>query len=158
MIIPFIPTGIVENDGISDVSVGCMFSVQFSSFQSLSCARLFATPRTAARQASLSITNSRSLSRLMSIESVMVDSAISSSFVPFSSCHQSLLASGSFQRSQLFTSGGQSTGVSASTSVLPMNTQDWIVKICSYIFGGFIVLDLTFRSMIHFELIFYDMG
>ena len=124
MIIPFIPTGIVENDGISDVSVGCMFSVQFSSFQSLSCARLFATPRTAARQASLSITNSRSLSRLMSIESVMVDSAISSSFVPFSSCHQSLLASGSFQRSQLFTSCGQSIGVSASTSVLPMNTQD----------------------------------
>ena len=71
MIIPFIPTGIVENDGISDVSVGCMFSVQFSSFQSLSCARLFATPRTAARQASLSITNSRSLSKPMSIALVM---------------------------------------------------------------------------------------
>ena len=50
---------------------------------------------------------------------------ISSSVVPFSSCLQSFLASGSFQMSQLFISGGQSTGVSASTSVLPMNTQDW---------------------------------
>ena len=51
--------------------------------------------------------------------------SISSSVVHFSSCPQSLPASGSFQMSQLFTSGGQSTGVAASTSVLPMNTQDW---------------------------------
>ena len=57
---------------------------------------------------------------------------ISSSVVPFSSCLQSFSASGSFQMSQLFTSGGQSTGVSASASVLPMNTQltsfmiDWL--------------------------------
>ena len=50
---------------------------------------------------------------------------ISSSVIPFSSCPQSLPASGSFQMSQLFTSGGQNIGVSASTSVLPMNTQDW---------------------------------
>ena len=50
---------------------------------------------------------------------------ISSSAVPFSSCPQSLPASGSFPMSQLFTSGGQNTGVSASASVLPMNTQDW---------------------------------
>ena len=49
---------------------------------------------------------------------------ISSSVVPFSSCPQSFPASGSFQMSQLFASGGQSTGVSASTSVLPMNIQD----------------------------------
>ena len=49
---------------------------------------------------------------------------ISSSVIPFSSCLQSSPASGSFQMSQLFASGGQSTGVSAS-SVLPMNTQDW---------------------------------
>ena len=49
---------------------------------------------------------------------------ISSSVIPFS-CPQSFLASGSFQMSQLFASGGQSIGVSASTSVLPMNTQDW---------------------------------
>ena len=50
---------------------------------------------------------------------------ITSSVVPFSSCPQSFPASGSFQMSQLFTSGGQSVGVSASTSVLPLNTQDW---------------------------------
>ena len=50
---------------------------------------------------------------------------ISSSVVPFSSCPQSFPASGSFPMSQLFVSGGQSIGVSASTSVLPMNTQDW---------------------------------
>ena len=51
--------------------------------------------------------------------------AISSSVVPFSSCPQSLPASGSFPMSQLFAWGGQSTGVSASASVLPMNTRDW---------------------------------
>ena len=51
--------------------------------------------------------------------------AISSSLVPFSSCPQSLPASGSFPMSQLFAWGGQIIGVSASTSVLPMNTQDW---------------------------------
>ena len=50
---------------------------------------------------------------------------ISSSVIPFSSCPQSFPASGSFPMSQLFTSGGQSIGVSASTPVLPMNTQDW---------------------------------
>ena len=50
---------------------------------------------------------------------------ISSSIVPFSSCLQSFTASGSFQMSQFFASGGQSIGVSASTSVLPMNIQDW---------------------------------
>ena len=51
--------------------------------------------------------------------------AISSSVVPFSSCPQSLPASGSFPMSQLFAWGGQSIGVSASASVFPMNTQDW---------------------------------
>ena len=50
---------------------------------------------------------------------------ISSSVVPFSSCPQSFPTSGSFPMSQLFASGSQSTGVSASASVLPMNTQDW---------------------------------
>ena len=50
---------------------------------------------------------------------------ISSAVVPFSYCLQSFPASGPFQMSQLFVSGGQSIGVSASTSVLPMNTQDW---------------------------------
>ena len=51
--------------------------------------------------------------------------SISSSVVPFSFCPQSFPASGSFPMSQLFTSGGQRIGVSASTSVLPMSTQDW---------------------------------
>ena len=51
--------------------------------------------------------------------------AISSSVVTFSSCPQSFPASGSFQMSQLFAPGGQSIGVSASTSVLPTNTQGW---------------------------------
>ena len=50
--------------------------------------------------------------------------AISSSVIPFSSCPQSLPASGSFPMSQLFASGSQSIGVSASASILPMNTQD----------------------------------
>ena len=49
----------------------------------------------------------------------------SSSVISFSSRLQSFLATGSFQMSQFFTSGGQSIGVSASTSVFPMNTQDW---------------------------------
>ena len=69
------------------------------------------------------ITNSWSLLKLMSIESVMP--SISSSVTPFSSRPQSFPESGSFQISQLFASGGQSIGVSASTSVLPMNIQDW---------------------------------
>ena len=50
---------------------------------------------------------------------------ISSSVVPFSSCLQSFPALGTFQMNQFFTSGGQSIGVSASTSVLPVNIQDW---------------------------------
>ena len=52
-------------------------------------------------------------------------SAISSAVIPFSSCPQSLPESGSFPMSQLVPSGGQSIGVSASASILPMNTQDW---------------------------------
>ena len=52
-------------------------------------------------------------------------STISSSVVSFSSCPQSFPASGSFQMTQFFTSGGQSIGVSASASILPRNTQDW---------------------------------
>ena len=52
---------------------------------------------------------------------------ISSSVIPFSSCHQSFPASGSFPMSQFFTSGGQSIGISAPASVLPMNIQDWFL-------------------------------
>ena len=74
--------------------------------------------------ASLSITNSRSSSKPKSIESVMPSNHLILC-CPFSSCPKSFPASGSFPMSQLFASGGQSIGVSPSTSVLPMNTQDW---------------------------------
>ena len=90
----------------------------------LSHVRLSVTPRTAAHQASLSITNSWSLLKLISIESVM-PSNHPILCRPLSSRPLFLPASGSFPMSQLFSSGGQSFGVSASTSVLPMNTQDW---------------------------------
>ena len=78
----------------------------------------------AACQASLSITNSQSLRKLMSIE-WWCHLTTSSSVIPFSFCLQSFPASGSFPRSQFFASGGQNVGVSASASVLPMNIQDW---------------------------------
>ena len=92
--------------------------------QLLSRVWLFATLWTAARQASLSITNS-GVSPNSCPLSRWCHPTISSSVVPFSACPQSFPASGSFQMSQLFTSGGQNIGVSDSTSVLPMNTQDW---------------------------------
>ena len=95
-----------------------------NSVQSLSHVQLFETPWTAARQASYpsptpgTCWNWCPLSR-------WCHPAISSSVDPFSSHLQSFPASGSFPLSQFFTSGGQSIGVSASTSVLPMNIQDW---------------------------------
>ena len=98
-------------------------SILICSVQSLSCVRLFATPWTSARQASLSITYSQSPPKPIFIESAMPSNHLIL-------CRPSLPvpvfpASGSFQTSQLFASGGQSIGVSASASVLPMNTQDW---------------------------------
>ena len=93
-------------------------SHKFSSVHSFSCVCLFATPWTVARQVSLSITNSWSLLKLMSIKLVMP-----SSVVHFS-CLQSFPASGSCPMSQFSASGGQSTGVSPSASVLPMNIPD----------------------------------
>ena len=97
---------------------------QFCSVQPLSRVRLFATPWTAACRASLSITNSQNLLKLMSIQLVMPSNhAIL--------CHPLLLllsifpASGSFLLSQFFTSGGQSIGASASALVLPVNIQGW---------------------------------
>ena len=94
------------------------------SVQSLSRVRLFATPWISPRQASLSITNSRSSLRL-NPSSQWCHPAISSSVVLFSSCPQSLPASESFPRSQLFAWGGQRTGVSALASFLPKNIQGW---------------------------------
>ena len=83
-----------------------------------------ATPWTSAHQASLSITNCRSPPKPMSIELVMPSNHLILCH-PFSSCLQSFPASGSSQIRQLFTSGGQSIGASASTSLLPMDTQNW---------------------------------
>ena len=91
--------------------------------QSLSCVQLFTTSWTAACQASLSPTpgacsNSCPLSQ-------WCHPTVSSSVIPFSSCPQSLPASGSFPMSPLFASGGQSIGASA--SVLPVNIQGWLL-------------------------------
>ena len=91
---------------------------------SLSHVWLFVTPWTAARQALLSFTIFWSLLKLCP-SSWWCHPAISSSVVPFSSCLPSFPASGAFLMSPLFAPGGQTIGVSASASVLPMNIQDW---------------------------------
>ena len=96
----FIGTTCPENVGMQFTHCGFGF-LQFSSVQSLSHFLLFATPWIAARQASLSITKSRSSLKLMSM-SCWCHPAISSSVIPFSSCPQSLPVSGSFPMSQLF--------------------------------------------------------
>ena len=98
-------------------------SVQFSSVQSLTCIRLPVTPWTAGCQVYLSITNSQSPPKLMSIKLVMPSNHLIL-------CHPILLPSifpsiSVLPMSQFFASGGQTTGVSASTSVLPMKNQDW---------------------------------
>ena len=92
-------------------------------FQLLCRVRFFAVPWTAARQASLSFTISRSLLKLMSIESMMPPNHLIFCH-SLSSCSQPFLASGPFL-SQPFASGGQTIGASASASVLPMNIQGW---------------------------------
>ena len=111
-----------RREGVNDVLENVKWPL--SSFQLLSGVWLFTTPWTTARQASLSIANFGVHPNPCPL-SQWCHPAISSSVVPFSSCLQSFPASGSFQMSQLFASGAQSIGVSASTSVLPMNTQDW---------------------------------
>jgi len=95
-----------------------------SSVQLLSHVWLFVTPWTTSCQASLSITSFWSLLKLMSID-WWCHPTILSCVIPFSSCLQTFLASGSFPVSQFFASGGQSIGVSASASVLPMIIQGW---------------------------------
>ena len=110
----------------------------FSSVQSLSRVWLFATPWTV-----LPITNSWSPPKPVSIELMMASNHLILC-VPFSSCPQSFPASESFQMSQLFASGGQSIGVSASTSVFPVNTQDW----CILGWTGWISLQSRGRSRV----------
>ena len=113
-------------------NISCVLLLKFnwwtgylgSSVQSLSCVRLFATPWTAARQASLSNTNSRSPPKPMSIESVMPSNHLIL-------CHPLLLLPSIFPSIRVFSSESAlrirwpNIGVSASTSVLPINTQDW---------------------------------
>ena len=93
-------------------------------FSSVAQSCLTVTPWTVARQAPCPLPTPGVYSNSCP-SSRWCHPAISSSVVPFSSCPQSLPASGSFPMSQFFAWGGQSTGVSASASVLPMNTQDW---------------------------------
>ena len=97
--------------------------VQFSSVQSLSCVRLFATH--GLQHTRLPYPSPTPGDYSNSCASQWCHPTISSSVVPFSSHLQSFPASGSFQMNQFFTSGGQSIGISASTSVLPMYIQDW---------------------------------
>ena len=98
------------------------FSVS-QSFQSLSHVQLFATPWTPACQATLSIANSWSLLKLMSIELVMPSNHLILC-CPLLLLTLTFSASGSFPMSQFFTSGSQSIGITASASILPMNIQD----------------------------------
>ena len=104
--------------------VNFLVTLQFSSVQSLSRVWLFANPWTAAQQASLFITNSRSPPKPMSIKSVMLSNHLIL-FHPLFLLPSIFPSITVFQMSQLFTSGGQSIGVSALASDLPMNTQDW---------------------------------
>ena len=106
---------------LSSTLIGLMYN---ASVRSLSHDWLFVTPQTAAFKppcpspTPITYTNSCPLSQ-------WCHPTISSSVVPFTSCLQTFPASGSFPMSQLFTLGGQSIGVSDSTSVLPMNIKDW---------------------------------
>ena len=103
------------------VEVMVRSDLAWCSVQSLGHVQLFATPETAARQASLSITNSGACAN--SCPSIQwCHPTILSSVIPFSSCAQSFPASGSFPMSWLFASGGKS--IEASASVFPMNNQD----------------------------------
>ena len=97
---------------------------QFSSDQSISHVLLFATSWTAACQTSCPSPTPRAYSNSWPSRRGC-HRTISTSVIPFSSCLQSFPASGSFSMSQFFTSDGQSIGVSALASVLPMNAQDW---------------------------------
>ena len=100
----------------------CTPSLQFSSIKSLICVRL-------CNKMDCSMPGFPVHHQLLELAETHVHlwchSTISSSFVSFSSCLQSVPASGSFPMSQLFASGGQRIGILASVSVLPMNIQDW---------------------------------
>ena len=116
-------------------------------FSSLSYVRLFATLWTAAHQASLSITNSLSPPKPMSIELVMPCNylILCRPFLLLPSIFPSIRV---FSKSQLFTSGGQNIGASASTSIPPMNLQDWL----SFGLTGLISLQSKGLSRVFFHI------
>ena len=102
------------------------FKLLFSPFSSVTQSYLTLCDPTDCSMPGLPVYHhSWSLLKLISIESVMPSNYLILCH-PFYSCFQSFPASGSFQMSQLFASGGQSIGISSSTSVLPMNIQDWL--------------------------------
>ena len=109
---------------LHSVSTQVFLTLSVSSVQLLSCVQLIVTPRTTPCKASLSITNPQSLLNSCP-SSWWCHPTISSSVFPFSSCLQSFPASGFFPVSQFFTLSGQSIGVSALASVVPVNIQDW---------------------------------
>ena len=117
----------------------------------LSCVQLFVTPWTAACQASLSFIIYQTLLKLMSLESVMPSNHLIL-YCPFPLLPQSFPASGSFAVSWLFASDGQSIGVSASASVLPLNTHSWfplgLTGLISLQFQG---LSRVFSSLINWK-------
>ena len=120
--------------------------------QALNRVQLFVIPWTAALQASLFFTISWSLLKLMSIELVMPSNRLILCS-PFSSCLQYFPASGSFLMSQLFSSGSQSIGASASASVLPMNIRDWFPGFVSLLSKG--LLSIFFNTTVQTHHFFY---
>ena len=131
-----------------------MLNIICHSIQSLSHVPLFVTPQTTAHQASLFITNCQSQPKPCPL-SLCCHPTTSCSVVPFSSSPQAFPASGSFQMSQLFASGCHSIGVSASTSVLPINTQDrsplgWTGWISLQSKGlSFVIREIKIKTMRH---------
>ena len=109
---------------LSDTLISRVLADTYVVIYLLSCVQLFVILWTAAYQASLSFMICWCLLKFMSIESVMPSNQLIL-FCPLSFCLQSFPASGSFPMSQVFASGGQSTGASALASVLPMNIQGW---------------------------------
>ena len=114
------------NWGLFCLYLPVISKVQLTVDQLLNLVWLFVTPWTVTCQASLSFTISWSLLKLISIELLMPFN-ITFSVIPFSSCLQSFPTLGAFLMSQLFATGGQSIGASASASVPPMNIQDWFL-------------------------------
>ena len=114
---------LIAREAFLEIKVVLAPSVQFSSVRSLSHVQIFATPWTVAHQASLSITNSWSLLKLMSMESMMPSNhlILCRPLLLLPSIFPSIRG---FSNDQFFASGGQSIGILASVSVLPMNIQD----------------------------------